>query len=59
VFSHVVFLQKMQELHPFAAAGTLVSIFGLTAAVGPTSCWFSSLNKSKSAEHTALHLHLA
>jgi hypothetical protein len=31
-----------------AAAGNLFSIFRLTAAVGPTSYWFSCLHKSKS-----------
>jgi hypothetical protein len=32
-----------------AAAGNLFSIFRLTAAVGPTSYWFSCLHKSKAA----------
>jgi hypothetical protein len=31
-----------------AAAGNLFSIFRFTAAVGPTSYWFSCLHKNKS-----------
>jgi hypothetical protein len=51
MFSHAAFLQKMEDLQPFlvykAAAGNLFSIFRFTAAVGPTSYWFSCLHKSK------------